>query len=164
MDEAKRNARNKERLEELYPTFRNRLKKVIAEMESAGLRPRIQDAWRSPADQLKAFKAGHSKLKYGFHNVTGPKGEKQSLAVDMIDDNNPLNSAKSYLLQLAAAARRNGLNTGIAWGLPQNLSDAVDHAIATHAWSVNVKIGWDPTHVEPANFSVVDAKLGKRPT
>jgi hypothetical protein len=30
------------------------------------LRPRIQDARRSPADQLKAFESGHSKLRYGF--------------------------------------------------------------------------------------------------
>ena len=164
MEESKRNERNKQRLEELYSSFRNRLKKVIAELEAAGLRPRIQDAWRSPDDQLKAFKSGHSKLKYGFHNVTGPRGEKQSLAVDMIDDNNPLNSGRAYLLQLAAAARRQGLNTGIAWGLPKNLSDAIEHAIATQSWTQNVKIGWDPTHVEPANFSVSDAKLGKRPT
>ncbi|MEO6023298.1 MAG: hypothetical protein ABIP64_09315 [Burkholderiales bacterium] len=163
MEESKRQERNKQRLEELYPTFRHRLKRVISELEAAGLRPRIQDAWRSPVDQLKAFKSGHSKLKYGFHNVTGPNGEKQSLAVDMVDDNNPLNSGRAYLLQLAAAALRQGLHTGIAWGLPKNLSDAIEHAIAAQSWTQNVKIGWDPSHVEPAGFSVVDAKLGKRP-
>jgi len=67
MKEADRRKRNEDRLAELYPTFRARLKKVIASLESSGLRPRIQDAWRSPEDQRKAFDSGHSQLLFGFH-------------------------------------------------------------------------------------------------
>lgn len=44
----------------------------ITEMENRGYRPRIQDGYRSLADQMIAFNTGHSKLKYGFHHVTGP--------------------------------------------------------------------------------------------
>ena len=41
------------------------------ELEAEGWRPRIQDGWRSIAAQELAFNSGHSKLKFGFHNVTG---------------------------------------------------------------------------------------------
>lgn len=163
MKEADRKARNAQRLTELFPTFRARLEKVITELEAKGLRPRIQDGWRSPADQLKAFNNGNSKLKFGFHNVTAASGSPESLAVDMIDDDNPLASAKPYLLQLAAAAEKAGLATEIRWGVPKALSGAIDAAISAQDWNANVKIGWDPTHVEPTGITVADAKSGKRP-
>lgn len=163
MTEIQRKKRNDERLAELYPTYRKRVAKVIAELEAAGLRPRIQDGYRSPADQLIAYNSGHSKLKYGFHNVTGAGGAKESLAVDMLDDDSPLASKTSYLLQLAAASERNGLTTGIRWGLPIALRAAIDTAIAAKNWAAPVKIGWDPTHVEPVGITPAEAKAGKRP-
>jgi hypothetical protein len=112
MKEADRQKRNKDRLAELHPTFRARVRKVIASLESSGLRPRIQDAWRSPEDQKKAFESGHSKLLFGFHNVTAKNGKPEALAVDLLDDDAPLSPSKRYLLQLAAAAQRAGLVTG----------------------------------------------------
>jgi hypothetical protein len=163
MKEADRRKRNETRLEQLYPTFRLRLKKVIKGLESRGLRPRIQDAWRSPADQKEAYDSGHSKLLYGFHNVTAKDGSPEALAVDLLDDDFPLNSRKSYLLQLAAVAGKAGLITGIRWGVPRHLSAAIDAAIAAKNWDANVKIGWDPTHVEPIDLTVAEAKAGKRP-
>lgn len=163
MNEPARNKRNADRLAELYPAFRNRVAMVIKDLENTGLRPRIQDAYRSPADQLKAYNEGHSKLKFGFHNVTGKNGAKESLAVDMLDDDHPLNPAIPYLLQLAAAAEKQGLITGIRWGLPTKLRKAIDTAIATKQWDGVSKIGWDPTHIEPTGITVAQAKAGKRP-
>jgi len=64
---------------------------VISDLEADGLGPRVQDAWRPAEDQLKAFKSGHSKLKFGIHNVTGVNGFKEALAIDLLDDNAPLN-------------------------------------------------------------------------
>ena len=86
MTEPARRARNESRLQELFPTFRARIRRVIKRLEDNGLRPRIQDAHRSPEDQLAAFNAGHSKLKFGFHNVTAGDGTPEALAVDMLDD------------------------------------------------------------------------------
>ena len=163
MTEQERNQRNANRLLELFPTFRARIAKVIQELEAMGLRPRIQDAYRSPKDQLTAFNNGNSKLKFGFHNVTGPNNEKESLAVDMLDDNNPLNISTNYLLRLAHASEKNGLTTGIRWGLPQKLRPAIDEAIAAQNFDAPVKIGWDPTHVQPIGITVKEAKNGKRP-
>src|SRR5688572_5039765 len=113
MNEAARKARNDDRLKELFPTFRARVKRVVDQLETGGLRPRIQDAWRSPADQLIAFNNGNSKLKFGFHNVTASNGSPEALAVDMLDDDSPLAPGKSYLLRLAAAAEKAGLVSGI---------------------------------------------------
>ncbi len=163
MKEADRKQRNTDRLAELYPTFRARLKRVIASLESSGMRPRIQDAWRSPAEQKKVFDSGHSKVKFGFHNVTAKNGRPEALAVDLLDDDSPLSPSRSYLLQLAAASEKAGLTTGIRWGVPSKLAKAIDHAIADKDWSANVKVGWDPTHVEPTDVTIAEAKAGKRP-
>src|SRR5258708_7814342 len=104
MLEADRLARNASRLEELHPSFAARIVAIIAELETSVLRPRIQEAWRSPADQLKAFEHRTSKLKFGFHNLTTADGRPNSLAVDLLDDDHPTQVGTPYLLQLAAAA------------------------------------------------------------
>ena len=161
MIEEERRQRNAERLTELYPTFRTRIASVIDSLESHGIRPRIQDAWRSPVDQLRAFNSGHSKLKFGFHNVTARDGSKE--AVDMLDDNHPASEGREYLLHLAAAAEQQGLTTGIRWGLPRKLRDAIDTALTSQNWKAPVKIGWDPTHVQPIGITAAEAKKGKRP-
>jgi hypothetical protein len=164
MKETDRKKRNDTRLLELYPTFRVRIKQVIATLEAKGIRPRIQEAWRSPADQKKAFESGHSKLLFGFHNVTASNGTPEALAVDLLDDDSPLSPSKSYLLQLAAAAEEVDLITGIRWGIkPKRLIGAIDAAIASLDWDANVKIGWDPTHVQPTDITVAQAKADKRP-
>ena len=163
MKEADRVKRNDDRLKELFPTFAMRVRKVIKDLEADGVRPRIQDGYRSPADQLKAFTAGNSKLKFGFHNVTGPAGRKESLAVDMLDDDSPLKPSTEYLMKLAAAARKNGLISGILWGLPSGMQKGVNDAIAAKNFKAPVKVGWDPTHLEPVGITVTEAKAGKRP-
>ena len=159
-----RTKRNSERLAELFPASRKRISAVLIELESQDLRPRIQDAWRSPEDQLKAFNSGHSKLKYGFHNVTGANGEKEALAVDMLDDDHPAQEGAEYLLRLAAAAQRQSLVTGIGWGLPQKLRLAIAVAITQGDWKAPVKIGWDPAHIEPTGLTPMQAKAGQRPS
>ncbi len=163
MNEQKRKERNEQRAAELWPAFGKKIKAVIAALEAQGLRPRIQDGYRSPADQLIAFQTGHSKLKYGFHNVTGAGGKKEALAVDMLDDDHAAQEGSEYLLHLAAAAEAQGLVTGIRWGLPAKLSAAIDAAIASQNWKAKVKIGWDPSHVQPTGITPQQAKAGKRP-
>jgi hypothetical protein len=164
MNEAARIARNTQRLTTLYAPFGKRLKRMIVRLEADGLRPRIQDAWRSPEDQRRAYEAGHSKLLFGFHNVTGQDGTPQALAVDLLDDNAPLNAGRSYILRLAAAAQAEGLVTGVRWGVPKAMRDAIDAAIASGNWDAPVKVGWDPLHVEATGITVSKAKAGKRPT
>ena len=137
---------------------------VITALEVQGFRPRIQDAWRSEADQLKAFNAGNSKLKFGYHNATGRNGEREALAVDLLDDDAPLNPSIRYLLALAVAARDQQLQTGLKWGLPEGLAKTIEDSIAARAIDAPIsKIGWDPCHVEITGISVAEVQSGKRP-
>ena len=102
MKEADRKKRNNPRLLELYLTFRALLEQVIVALESKEIRPRIQDAWRSPADREKAFRSGYSKLLFGFHNVTASDGTPAALAVDLLDDDSPLSPSKSGVTETSA--------------------------------------------------------------
>jgi len=163
MDELARRTRNTQRLAELDRVFAGRVAAIIQVLEGDGYRPRIQDGWRSPESQLQAFNTGHSKLRFGFHNVTGPRGEKQALAVDLLDDDFPLNSRSDYLLRLAAAALEHRCQTGVLWGLPPALRESVRAALERRDWNARLKIGWDPTHIEPTDVTVEDARNGARP-
>lgn len=164
MNDAARIQRNKARLQELYPRFATRVAAVIAELQDEGWRPRIQDGWRPLAAQEAAHAAGHTKLKYGFHNVTGADGRPEALAVDLLDDDAPLNPGKPFVLRLAAAADNAGLTSGVRWGLSARLAQAIDTAILHREWNAPVKIGWDPTHLEARGLTVAQARKGQRPT
>ncbi len=163
MIESERIARNKKMLEECYPSFQVRLAAVVKELEDAGFRPRIQQAWRSEAEQLAAFRNGYSKVKYGFHNVTGPNGEKESLAADVWDDDRLAQTKTDFMLRLAAAAEHNGLTTGIRWGLSDARAKLIDDTIAIKSWKTPVYVGWDPLHVEASSVPIEEVKVGKRP-
>jgi hypothetical protein len=164
MEEETRKKNNDTKLLELHPTFRDRITRVIANLESQGIRLRIYEAWRSREEQLKKFNSGVSHVKFGFHNITAADGKPDALAVDLIDDDSPVKSSISYLLHLAAAAEAEGLITGIRWGLPKVLSGGIDVAIATQDWNAKIKTGWDTNHVEPAGITIAQAKSGMRPS
>jgi len=163
MIEAKRIANNQAKLQELYPAFRVRIESILRYLEKAGYRPRIQSAWRSQAEQLDAYERGTSKVKFGFHNITGTGGVKEALAADILDDDQPTSPKVNYLLRLAAAAESYGLTTGIRWGLKDEDSVLVDIALLNKNWEAKIRVGWDSTHVEPTGITILEAKNGKRP-
>jgi hypothetical protein len=163
MIESARHRRNRELLQQLHPRFAARVAALIEELESEGWRPRIAEAWRSPAAQLAAWEAGHTRLRRGLHNLSGPDGRPEALAVDLLDDDAPSVPGRAFLLRLAAAAEAAGLRSGIRWGLPRPLARAIDTAIANREWNAPVKLGWDPAHVEAADIPVAEARAGRRP-
>ena len=164
MIDEERHLRNAHRMTELYPAFADRVRLVIAELELAGYRPRIQDAYRSPAAQLEADRQGFSKLRYGFHNVTSAHGIPEALAVDVLDDSAPLTPGIGYLVALAHFASLHHCATGIGWGLEPRLQAALMDAVRTNTPHAGLKIGWDSPHVEVAGLSVSAAKKGARPS
>jgi len=164
MNEPARKERNKQRLGECFPAFAQRVEAVIHDLEEEHFRPRIQDAHRSIEDQLLAFKKGTSKVKFGFHNVTGAGGKAEALAVDLLDDDHPLDPPRKYLIRLAGIAQARGLQTGIFFGLPSTLRKGLRKAIEDLNFSAGVKIGFDPTHLEVKGISIEEAKAGKRPS
>jgi hypothetical protein len=163
MNEAARKKRNRERLAECFPAFAQKMEAVIRDMEEEGFRPRIQDAHRTIEDQLLAFQKGNSKVKFGFHNVTGANNKPEALAVDLIDDDHPLDSPRKYVIRLAGIAKAHGLQTGIFFGLPPTLRKGLRQAIEDLNFTASVKIGFDPTHVEVMGISIAEATAGKRP-
>jgi hypothetical protein len=164
MQEQQRLERNANRLTECYEVFAEALKGVIEDMQRLGFRPRIQEAWRSPEAQLEAVNNGTSELRFGFHNVTGADGRKEALAVDLLDDDAPLEPSRRYVLTLAAVARDHGLETGILWGLQRATRDRLERAIQERDFDTPGKIGWDPCHVQVTGMTPVQARQGQRPT
>lgn len=162
MTEPDRKKRNEDRIAECWPVFGNKVRAILEDLSGHGFRPRIQDAWRSPVDQLAAYNSGHSKLRFGFHNVTAKSGRKEALAVDILDDDHPNQESKRFLLMLASSAASHDLETGIDWGLPQKLKDAITDAITAKDWGAPVKISWDPCHVQPYRITPKQAKQGMR--
>jgi hypothetical protein len=165
MKEPARRQRNKQRLTECFPAFAKRVAKVIEDMEGLGFRPRIQDAHRSIADQKKAVEGGFSDVLFGFHNVTGAGGKPESLAVDLLDDDHPLTPGRKYVITLASVGQKHKLHSGIFFRLKtaaerRALQDAIDNL----NFDVRIRIGFDPTHLEPTGLTIAQAKAGKRPT
>jgi hypothetical protein len=164
VNEAARLERNRQRLTECWPSFSSAVRRALDSLEAQGFRPRIQDAWRSEEDQAKAVAGGFSDVLFGFHNVTGADGRKEALACDVLDDDHPVGTPpKRYLLALAVAARAQGLGTLIFKGLDKSEKATVEAAIAAGDIDRNVKLGNDPTHVEPTGITIAQAKGGKRP-
>jgi hypothetical protein len=162
VDDARRRARNDQKLAELHPVFRRRVAEIVADLEDRGLRPRIQDAWRSDETQASLHARGATKVRRGFHNLSGPRGP-EALAADLIDDDHPTSPSRIYLLALAHVADATNCRTGIRWGVPARMVQALDAAIAARDPAARVKIGWDPCHVEPADVTLRAALAGERP-
>ncbi|WP_309721543.1 hypothetical protein [Armatimonas sp.] len=163
MTEEQRKERNAQRLTECNPIFRRKVAAILSDLEGHGWRPRIQEAWRSPARQKQLLADGFTKVRWGMHNATTEDGNPDSLAVDILDDGQPNKESSKFLLMLAASAKSHGCVTGIAWGLGQEDRDTIRSAIASRDFEAKVEIGWDPCHVQIGGISVREARNGTRP-
>src|SRR4029453_2491588 len=130
MQEPARLKRNKDRLVECFPAFAKRLRRALGALEAQGFRDAHPGCVALPRSPRGGLLSGHSQLRFGFHNVTGAGGAKESLACDVLDDDHPLNPRRRYLLALAIACRAEGLETGVLWGLPAHLKKGVEAALA----------------------------------
>ena len=163
MTEQQRKQNNAQRLTECNPAFRNKAAAILTDMEGHGWRPRIQEAWRSPARQRQLLADGFTKVRWGMHNATTDNGKPDALAVDVLDDDTPNKESTRFLLMLASSARVHGCVTGIDWGLSQGNRDSVRSAIASRNFDARVGVGWDPCHVQIGGISVSEARNGARP-
>ena len=155
--------RNNGLLGQCDPVFRRKMAAILADLEGHGLKPRVQESWRSSTRQRTLQQQGFTQLAWSFHNAKNTQGQPAALAVDLVDDEHPLQSPTRFLLMLASASRAHGCETGILWGLTKKQRETVNQAIEQKEWDTNVIIGWDPEHVQIAGISVREAKEGKRP-
>lgn len=164
MTEEQRRKRNAQKLQELNPAFRLCIEKVIADLEANSFRPRLQCAYRSPADQLEAYRRGASHVTFSFHNCTTPDGKPDSIAADFVDEVAPLAMPLQFSLALTYFARQAGLTTGGYFGFNKFQRQALDKA--SDNWKTpdpSVTISWDRGHTEPVGITLTEALHGKRP-
>jgi len=146
------------------PSVRDKMQAVLGDLEGQGYKPYVSESWRSKAQQHLDHLRGASTVDYGFHNVTGSKGEKQAMAMDVYNHGGAgQSSPNEFYMKLASAAKAHGLMTGIEWGLPQSNRKAIDTAIASHNYTAPIQRGWDPGHVQPSNISIGQASRGVKP-
>lgn len=133
--------RNASKLLEVWPPMRPKVKAILRDLQGHGWRPRIQVAWRSLEEQREVRRQGRSGVTYGYHNTTGPHGQREALAVDIVNDGNPYEEPQAFYEDLASSAVAHGLETGINWSTPH-----------------------DPWHVQVTNPSIAQARRGVRPS
>jgi len=151
---------NEQKLKELHPAFRLKVRAVIKDLKTRKLRPRIATAWRSPQSQADAVAAGKSKVQFGFHNITGPNGQKRAWACDIVDDNNARVTNPKFFFPLAKIAESHGLITGIRWGLSESDIRLVELSIEKEDWAgtTTMRTGWDPAHLQPIGITAEQAQ------
>lgn len=162
MNEAGRIARNAQRFTELDAIFARRCERIFTELEAQNLRPRAQIAWRSPEDQLEAVRTGHSEVRWGFHNATRADGTPEALALDIVDDDHPLNAPRSFVLRVSIAALHQTCKTGADFGLPLVQKRIFWRAMAEGDTAYKGPLGWDSLHIQPADLTMAEARRGVR--
>lgn len=164
MTNEQRKIANAQRLQKIYPTLRPKIAAIISDLEGKGWQPVIDgQVYRTPAQQARLKAEGKSKVSYSFHTVTGPNGEPQSLAADIVDIRYAWNAPSRYWLQLASSAEAHGMQTGIRWGLSTPKRAIINALIRSKDWSAKYALGWDAAHTEVVGISLAQAKAGKRP-
>lgn len=106
------------KLQSLNPDFRVKVQRVMEELTRKGFQPTIFYGWRSTEVQMQLFKAGNSTVKFSFHNVTGPNGQPNSMAADIIDKRwawGPEAQKNGFWDALGAATRAQGIYWGGDW-------------------------------------------------
>lgn len=156
------NNRNADMVTEVHRVMRQRVINILARMAELGEIPRIQCAYRTPAEQRALFYEQRSALRWGFHNVT-EGGQPAALAVDILDNTAPRSLSLSFLLKLAWCAQRENCETGILWGLREGQRVRIASLVENRQFDQPAKIGWDPCHVQPSDLTVGQAQAGLMP-
>ena len=133
------------RIEDCTPVLEMKVKTILIQMAAFGEKPKVYETLRTVAEQRKKVEDGVSKTMHSMHL---PGSDGKARAADIADAKKAWGAAKPFWLKLAAAAHRQGLQTGGDWGLPYSLRVAFWRAVASQDWSANVKTGWDVAHVE----------------
>jgi hypothetical protein len=158
-----RTERNAALLAQCHPVFARKVEAILRDLEGHGCRPRLQEAFRTVARQRALKRKGYSTLSWGFHCAVSVEGFPQSLAVDLIDEDSPVEASTRFVLLLASAAQAHGCETGLLWGVSVRMRTRIRRALRTKDWGASITAGWDPLHVQISGISLAEAKRGLRP-
>jgi len=106
------------KLQSMNPLLRPKVQAILIGLNQAGFQPKVYYGWRSVAVQLQLFNAGHSKVKFSFHNAQKTDGTPNSYAADIIDARyawSPQAESSGFWKALGAAAKKQGLFWGGDW-------------------------------------------------
>lgn len=130
-------------LDGLKPAFREKVERILHDMEKhLGYRCYVASGKRTPEQQAKLVAQGRSKTLRSKH-LTGR-------AADIVPYSEKWNARQAYWMRLGYLAYREGLRWGGEFGLPAPMREALRKACEKKKWDADVKIGWDPAHVEEA--------------
>ena len=102
----------------MNPLLRPKVQAILIGLNQAGFQPKVFYGWRSVAVQLQLFNAGHSKVKFSFHNAQQPDGRPNSYAADIIDARYAWSDkaqSSGFWKALGAEAKKQGLYWGGDW-------------------------------------------------
>ena len=68
----------------LDPRMRGPIKRVLARLRAAGHDVQLYYTWRNLDTQAAIERAGHSTVKFSFHNALSPTGAPAALAADIV--------------------------------------------------------------------------------
>ena len=106
------------KLDSLDQRMRPKVKRVLATLKENGYKPKIVYAWRSVTKQLELVNAGHSKVRFSFHNAQTKTGKPNAYAADIIDKRwawQPEAKQNGFWSALGKAAKVEGLYWGGDW-------------------------------------------------
>lgn len=166
MTEQQRKGFNAERLLRVDESIRKEVRAVLGTLEHYGFFPIIgQEVWRDPATQIRLYREGLTKVKWGFHCATRG-GKPASLAADIFDSKRVQNPSLRFICTIGYAARAQGLGWGGYFDLPKRLKVGLDTALdgipKGSAPPAGIKYGWDSPHVQTKRVTVAQAKRGER--
>jgi hypothetical protein len=130
------------KLKELRPAMREKVSMLLVELERAGYKPKISNAYRSAAQQLEKVRQG-----YANPTATQPGAHNWGLAADIIDrrwgwlvseDN------AGFFALLCDLATEQGLISGGTWFGKGGTRENPTHKSTWNRWG----LGWDVAHVE----------------
>lgn len=158
MIEILRQKRNRDQLALMHPQARASTVRVLLEIERRGYRPRLQETFRTPMQQLEKWSAGLSRIRTAGPHTCTVDGKPASLATHVLDDTDPITAGAAWWAMLAIVARQNGLQTGLCFGLEdsvhrQKIEAAIQGGLAgVLTILVTHERGADPLHLEMINW------------
>lgn len=142
-------------LADLAPDFRGRLQQLLQDMQSQGYDVQVLRTYRSPERQQYYKDLGYSQVTRSYHTVTRD-GKPYAYAADVTmrglgwQTRADVERLGPFYVKLRDTARKYALRTGGEY--------SVREGSAWAQWG----LGWDPGHIEPAEFSIARAHRGDR--